>query len=1026
MAGDPFAIRLVAYAANGTRLGPLAQPQHVEAAWPLNDVSSMRLDYGTRAVNGTTLAQPREIALEYNVGGTWIEPPGGRFLRIKRGADITDESGARSYECPGYAWLLKKAVLHPSRYVQIALPWPPPDLPPPKNDPRVFTSKSPGSILRTMIDEAKTRGALAGVSVSFTSAVDSAGEPWTSDPLTLKLDLGTDVLATLLNFSEQGLVDWRMRGRTLDVFNPGTAMDVNLALGADPVDLRLGRDIIEASDDATYEEFASAILISADGFTAGVSDAEVAAPWGRWETFQSQSGVTTEFMARKLGSIALSTMSGERVQITRGITFGAARWWPLADYSTGDTVLAAGDGGDMAALRVQQITLTMESDGSVGGSLVLNDRFLEPHVKLGRIDKGIVVRGGVAGGSGAKPRPFATPLVAAKPATVAAVPNVSADEYGYPRGYVTTSWNRVETDVNNVELQPDSYQVYARVDEPGEIWHQIASVDGDETSVTVGPLVAGQPYAFKVRAVTDGTPGDFSDEQSVFLFADAEPPPVPSAPVMSSRLGAIQAAWDGLGEGGVPMPTDFARVRVWMSDGVEPKLIGLFDGPSSMIVADQPYGAARTFWFTSMDRTGNESLPSTLVTFAAQPLVDTDLVGEVINGAHIVDGSLNAADKVVANSITGALIQAKAIQAGHLAANSVGANTLEAILTLSSRIVAGSPTGPRVELNGSGLSAFNAGGAQTVGVTSTGDATFVGEFATGFDDDSWLKIQNLLDESGDRPAITFRLAGTPITPPILGDKAMIWTYVGGSDVGTVSTNTGLVLESGANWADPQFPRSTMQVNIDAGQIDMRYGFGSPGGGYLHIDHIPGGNMSASLGASTREFRADLQGLWADSVFGLRAKTRDGSGTRFPLVVAGGVVSPGSGSILTTPAASVNPVTVNGAALTASVYGGRAYKLTYKVSITCSANPATTRAELVTTSGTTKVGQSSLVKFITAGTYEDVTVTSIFTLPSDGVRTFNLRVARFQGADPDTVSVRIQDGFSVELMEIGEAAIINGL
>ncbi|WP_344897604.1 hypothetical protein, partial [Nonomuraea antimicrobica] len=110
-----------------------------------------------------------------------------------------------------------------------------------------------------------------------------------------------------------------------------------------------------------------------------------------------------------------------------------------------------------------------------------------------------------------------------------------------------------------------------------------------------------------------------------------------------------------------------------------------------------------------------------------------------------------------------------AVTTDKLAAGSITAGKLEAILTLSTRVVAGHPaaarvelnstglrgfnssgvetvslsnngtfnlrsgaTGARIQLDNTGLKAFNASGQQTVDINSTGAATVVGQLSTAF------------------------------------------------------------------------------------------------------------------------------------------------------------------------------------------------------------------------------------------------------------------------------------------------------
>ncbi|MFC7582418.1 hypothetical protein ACFQYP_00410 [Nonomuraea antimicrobica] len=210
--------------------------------------------------------------------------------------------------------------------------------------------------------------------------------------------------------------------------------------------------------------------------------------------------------------------------------------------------------------------------------------------------------------------------------------------------------------------------------------------------------------------------GGFSDQVVVLVPDDTAPPPVPSTPTVTTRLGMIHVAWDGLGSLGEVMPSDFDHVKVWMADPLVPGSAQVVDSMrvvETVVVGGQPYNVDREFWLTAVDHSGNTSAESGRVTVATQPLVDTDVIGKVIEGARIVDGSITASDKVIANTITGELIQALAVNTGHLNANavttdklaagSITAGKLEAILTLSTRVVAGHPAAARVELNSTGL-----------------------------------------------------------------------------------------------------------------------------------------------------------------------------------------------------------------------------------------------------------------------------------------------------------------------------------
>ncbi|MEV1168627.1 hypothetical protein AB0J09_09370, partial [Nonomuraea sp. NPDC049784] len=386
-----FALRLVTYAPNGPRLGVLPQHLGFEVGLPLNDVPGLTVIYPDGGLNANLIAGHCEVAVEYAAaGGGWVEPPNARFLRIKRSGDSTLRT-SRSYDLPGWAWMLRKVVLYPNGEMV--------------DGKRQFGAVSAGAILATFIQEGKARGALPGLGFDFSTSHDSAGDPW-SKTLTLSIEPGKDLLAVLINLGEQGVIDWRMQGRTLQAFNPDTVLGADRASGASPVDLRLGRDITEAPDTGTLEDAVSAILIGGEaGLSVEVTNPSAVAPWGRWETYQSQSGVTDQGTARLLGQNALERVARERVQVTRGLMFDAARWLPLQHYQPGDYLLAPGDGGVMESLRLRQITLSVDKDGQTGGNVVLNDRFLEREIRLARQAAGILDGGVSSGGSGGEPAP---------------------------------------------------------------------------------------------------------------------------------------------------------------------------------------------------------------------------------------------------------------------------------------------------------------------------------------------------------------------------------------------------------------------------------------------------------------------------------------------------------------------------------------------------------------------------------------------------------------------------------------------
>src|SRR5690606_35565716 len=137
----------------------------------------------------------------------------------------------------------------------------------------------------------------------------------------------------------------------------------------------------------------------------------------------------------------------------------------------------------------------------------------------------------------------------------------------------------------------------------GQEWGLITKADVGQTTVTYSPLQTRTEYEFKVRAVADGTPGEFSQPVRAYIPDDVVPPPAPSKPELATRLGVIQVTCDGLAHDGAPMPADFDHVVVYMSgdDGLTWEPVGTLRAAGTFVVTDQPYNEERLFRLTAVE-----------------------------------------------------------------------------------------------------------------------------------------------------------------------------------------------------------------------------------------------------------------------------------------------------------------------------------------------------------------------------------------------------------------------------------------
>lgn len=218
---------------------------------------------------------------------------------------------------------------------------------------------------------------------------------------------------------------------------------------------------------------------------------------------------------------------------------------------------------------------------------------------------------------------------------------------------------------------------------------------------------------------------------------DAEVP-APSTPILDSRLGTVSIRWDGLTSTGDPMPPiAYVSVHVSTTSGFTPdgaNQVGTFaaNTPDTVILSDLTYNTTYYAKFVAVNRSDVHSLPSAEAGISVTPLVNTDIIGQIINGANIVNGSLVASDKIVGNTITGALIQSLSINTGHLAANAITADKIQAGAITAQKIdtyaingkyiQGGTVYGSKFYSQGTGV-----GGRGWIEIGNTGDADPVDE-----------------------------------------------------------------------------------------------------------------------------------------------------------------------------------------------------------------------------------------------------------------------------------------------------------
>jgi hypothetical protein len=613
-------LRLVAHAPNGARQGVLPTPQTVSASMVFGDVGGVEVAYPPAGPKGSLLASPCEIAVEvsYDLGATWTEPDNARYLRLVRAGDTVEQVPVVAYRGPSYLWTLSKARVLPEGLLNA-------------DGKRPFLTATPGTILRTLIQEAQARGALAGLdAASFTNALDSSGAAW-AQAITIYYEPGLDYLTILMNLQAQGLIDFTMTGRTLKVYNADTVM-----AGAATGILQKGRDLTEAPYTGTLEGLANYVYLQGDeGASFSRTNGAALAPWGRWETFISQGGVKDTGTMTVLSDSALELSAAERVENTYGLNFALATALPFRDYGLGKDVRIRDTAGLPTSLRCRQITLTRDERGTVAGNVVLNDRFLENEVRQTRRVQGITGGSTADGGTGARPAPTGTDRMPPKaPTGLLFASDSYLDDEGKVWATITTTWVEPTQNQDGTALTDlAGYEVFWRL--TGDTtWTLATSVDAPASSATIGGYFPATGYEVAVKAYDEtGNRSGLSVAGGLVTDDDATAPVKPSTPVVSALLGQILATWDGLGTGGAALPTDFARLEFHASNvsGFAPSAATLVDqstarqGGMSTVITGFAYDQPVYVRLVMYDRSGNVSPVSDEASATPRRLVEFDL-----------------------------------------------------------------------------------------------------------------------------------------------------------------------------------------------------------------------------------------------------------------------------------------------------------------------------------------------------------------------------------------------------------------
>ena len=593
--------RLVAYLPNGGRLGNLPAPLSWDASIVNNDLGALKVVYSRRTVGGGILKrgleQGLEIGLEVSDGGTWNEPYNCRYLLIGRSRNAEDVSDTVTLTCQSMGWLANKILNNDTAHLIADGD---------NKGKRAFLSKNPGTIIRTILDENKARkGAGLVLAPGFDTGKDAAGANWKS-VYTLYYSLGTSLNSMLSSMVGGGAIDWRTEGRTLRIWNAdSTSLSRDLS---GRVHISMAHDILEAPEEESIEDLSSDILVEGDnGLIFRESNPAAPTPWGGWESYVSQGGVSDEATAKAFMQTTLASAARVRGQYTRSLLVTNAESLPLVDYRPGDWITAPTvQHGEK--VRIQQVTVSLDSNG-LKASITLNDKVYDSQVRANKKIQGITGGATLAGSEGGRPAPEKDHRTPKAVTGLVVATDAYISSRGTALGLATLQWAAVSQATDDTAIDISGYRVEYRKNLAGAPWVSGGVTDAQRLTLGIGGLECGQRYEFRVRAVPTYSDklGDWSNVVVALVASDVTPPSIPSKPILTSKLGVVDVQWDGRNNAGGGMEPDFDHVEVGISDSNGNwKYRDSVARDGHCIVTGLEY---RAYWFAlrSVDHSGNKS-----------------------------------------------------------------------------------------------------------------------------------------------------------------------------------------------------------------------------------------------------------------------------------------------------------------------------------------------------------------------------------------------------------------------------------
>lgn len=591
-----------------------------------------------------------------------------------------------------------------------------------------FAAATPGGIVRTLLTQAQSRGALTDITADFTSLVDTDGVAWPNvltahwaPAITYDSILAKLVSLGLIEWS----VDWNGTSRVLHMWAP-QGRGTDRSIGNPPVVLRRGRNLTEAPRKWSVKNSATAVLASGSaGLYQSASDGGALSRRGRRvERSASAANLSDTGAVLAYAQTALSSLTPGTLEVTHGLGFLPSEPRPIISFDIGD-YLYSQTGTTLDRLRVVEWTLSLSDSQLPSGTVTLNDSQTESLIRiqdrLDALNNGDAV---VGTSTSTVDTGIPTPPTGIVASSVAYL--IGADVYSS----VTVGWSPPVLNVDGSTITDlAGYNIqYAVGTGPYQVGSTVSSGSATSGSFTAAP---GQTIHIQVRAFDQsGNASAWSSPATDHTTAsDVTAPPVTSAPTVANYLGVLKIAWDGLTStsgGMVAAAPDFDHVEVHVStaSGFTPSSSTYFDrlyAAGIVVYTDGVYGTTYYAKLVAVDGSGNQSVGSAQGSDSPAQVVSGDVFDGAIGTAKLADAAITTA-KINDLAVNDAKI-------GNLSVGKLTAGILSVAVTLSGSIKTAA-TGQRVEMDTAGLRIYNSGGTQTVGLNPATFSFFLGEIRT--------------------------------------------------------------------------------------------------------------------------------------------------------------------------------------------------------------------------------------------------------------------------------------------------------